>query len=88
MYNFCGSGFNISVDCLLEDLPEVVGNMIGKLENDAINALNFSLQKYTIDGKIPYQRSHANMVKGFRSEKAAVLLKIRKLKKQLKELEK
>jgi hypothetical protein len=88
MYNFCGSGFSIKVDCLLEDLPEIIENMIEKLETDAINALNFRLNKYTLDGKTPYQKSHTNMVKGVRSGKAEVLLKIRKLKSQLKELEK
>lgn len=77
-------GSSTKIRPLTDDLEAIIDECVASLEDD-IRSCDFRLNKYTWDGKTPYDLSRSNIVIQTRSLKAEILLKIRyweKLKKR------
>lgn len=74
----------INVNLLSFEMCPFIDELIYQMEC-SIRSIDSVLDKYSWDGKKPYEHTHSKIIKDARESKVILLLKIRKLKK-LKEI--
>ena len=70
----------LKVDLLNLNLSYLFEDIIDEID-DALRGVDFVLNKYSWDGKKPYESTHKGIINGARYNKAVLLLKQRELNK-------
>lgn len=75
---------DLKVDLLNLDMEYLYENILEEID-DTVSSIDFVLNKYSWDGKRAYEsRTHDDIIRDARENKAILLLKKREIKKLLK----
>jgi len=72
----------IEIDLLSFDFNYMIDDIINEI-HEALQSIDFTLNKYSWDNKRAYENTHQNMIKDARSSKAQLLMTLRRLEKKL-----